>query len=223
MLACGVVSVGETNAQVGNLFRAGYDTSAVAELFDHVAVGFVFPDGSATQGLLGGRVRWKDLSVVTPQGHTEQGVLFFDREAVWQNHHRVSFTVTYGKKSYQANMPLPYVTALSFRLFTDSLKRDNPFDLNVEGIFSSGKIYPLDTSMVRFSKSGGGTLSGGILTVAAGDTATHRIGVTATLLFDAAIRDSVSVPVKILPDTATLPTERTLLRRWQEEGKKGRR
>ena len=214
------LSGGELYAQVGSTVLASYDTTSLAELFNRVPVGFTFSGAGATRGWLGGRIPWRDLRVTSPQGTVEDGVLTFDRGKVWQNGHRVSFTVVYQGRSYQGELSLPFVESLRFHLFTDSLKRDNPFDLNVVGRFSSGKLLPLDTSMVRFTSTGGGTLSAGRLTVAGSDTVTRFIHVTARLRSSPAVSDSVTVPVKIIPDTAELPSEEQLLDKWRRRGRR---
>lgn len=211
------LGTGALHAQVGNSMHASYDSSLIPELFNRIPVGFVFVAGpaGATQGWLRGRIPWKDLSVTSPQGTVEKGILTFDRGKVWQNHHEVSFTVGYRGRTYRADMPLPYVQSFRFHLFTDSLKRDNPFDLNVVARFSSGKVYPLDTSMVSFTRTGGGTLAANRLTVSGSDTTTRFIHVVARLRADPALMDTVTIPVKIVPDTASLPSEEQLLKGWQ--------
>lgn len=211
---------GELYAQVSSTVLASYDTTAVAELFDRVPVGFIFSGAGATRGWLGGRIPWKALSVTSPQGTVKDGILTFDRYKVWQNGHQVSFTVIYQGRSYHGELSLPFVESLRFHLFTDSLKRDNPFDLNVVGRFSSGKLLPLDTSMVSFTGTGGGRISAGRLTVAGSDTLTRFIHVTARLRSSPEISDSVTIPVKIIPDTAQLPSEEQLLDKWQRRGRR---
>lgn len=223
MLLCfSGLATGVLNAQVGNSIHATYDSTSVAELFNRIPVGFVFSSGpaGATQGWLGGRIPWKDLAVTSPQGTVDRGILTFDREKVWQNDHRVSFTVVYRDRTYRTEMALPYVQSFRFHLFTDSLKRDNSFDLNIVGRFSSGKVFPLDTSLVCFTRTGGGTLSGGRLNVRGSDTATRFIHVVARLRADPAMTDSVTIPVKIVPDTASLPSEEQLLKGWQGRGRR---
>lgn len=213
---------GEVNAQVGNLLQARYDTASVVELFNEVPIGFIFPGnpGGATRGWLRGRIGWGALAVTTPQGRVTNGMLVFDRARVWRNNHRVSFRVTYRGHTYTTDMMLPYVTSLYFNLFTDSLKKDNPFDLNVQGRFTSHKVYPLDTGMVAFTKTGGGTLSAGRLVVTGDDTVTRKIHVVVRLKADPSIADSVWIPVKQIPDTARLPSEQELLDQWKRRGRR---
>ncbi|MGH2643231.1 MAG: hypothetical protein ACRDE2_04735, partial [Chitinophagaceae bacterium] len=82
---------------------------------------------------------------------------------------------------------------------------------NVEGKFSSGKIYPLDTGMVDFSKLGGGSLKRQSLLVSHIDTGTHAVMVYTWLKVYPVLKDSVLIPVKILPNPVNLPKARQVL------------
>ena len=52
-------------------------------------------------------------------------------------------------------LTLPLLTDIRFNLFTDSIKPVLNYYVNVEGTFSSGKVYPLDTSFVTITASEG--------------------------------------------------------------------
>jgi|GEM_PF-643498 hypothetical protein len=203
---------------------AAYDTTAVAELFNTIPIGFTFiyTDGTraSTQGWLRGRVRWNALEVSTPQGEISRGRLTFNRDKVWQNHHQVTFKIRTADTVLSCSLPLPHVQTLRFNLYTDSLKRDNPYYLNVEGRFSNGRVLPLDTSMVAFRKKGGGSLAGNVLTVSREDTATRSVEVMCWLKTDPRLQDRTLIPVKIVPDTAALPSEQQLFDRWDTRRKR---
>lgn len=199
---------------------ASFDSTSVPELLNTVGIGFtfVFDNGKAesTRGWMGGRIPWRTLQISSPQGRVQEGVLTFDRQKVWNNGHTVSFRIRWGDAAVTCSLPLPYVRHIRFNLYTDSIKRNIPFYLNVEGRFSSGRVYPLDTGMVSFTASAG-TLTANVLEVKKSDTAVHQVEVSARLKEDPRLRAAVSVPVKIMPDTATLPTTRQLLREWKRE------
>lgn len=203
---------------------ASYDTTAVAELFNTIPIGFtlIYEDGTRafTRGWLRGRIRWNTLEVSTDQGEIAQGRLTFDRNKVWENNHQVTFTLHTADTTLSCRLTLPHVETLRFNLYTDSLKRDNPYYLNVEGRFTNGRVLPLDTTMVAFRKKGGGSLAGNVLTVTHEDTATHAIDVMCWLKSDPRLHDRAMIPVKIVPDTATLPSEQQLLDRWETRHKR---
>lgn len=217
-LATGLPAVGQRRGSYA--VQVCYDSTAVPELFTTIPIGIVitYPDGTreSTRGFLRGRLRWHDLHVSTPQGMVQEGRLTYDRDKVWNNHHRVSFRVTAGDTTLTADLDLPYVEQIRFNLYTDSLKRSTPFYLNVEGRFSSGRIYPLDTGMVAFEKEGGGLLEGNVIALTPGDSDVCILKVYTWLKADPAMRDSAVVPVKKLPDPSSLPTEQQLLDQWKK-------
>lgn len=196
-----------------------YDSTAIPELFNTVAIGFTFtwPDGhkTSTRGLLNGRIRWKKLTIQTSQGKVDKGQLTFDPEKVWQNGHKLTFHISIADTTLYCKLALPYVQQVQFNLYTDSLKRDIPFYLNVEGHFSSGRIYPLDTQQVRF-KASGGSLENNVLLVKKTDTSIHRVKIHTWVKADPELKDCVWVPVKVIPDTARLPSEKELLQKWKK-------
>lgn len=197
-----------------------YDTTAVPELLNTVPVGFtfVFDDGrtASTRGWLGGNIPWRDLQVTSPQGKVEGGLLTFDRQKVWNNGHTVSFRVRVADTTLACSLHLPYVRHIRFNLYTDSIKRNIPFYINVEGRFSSGRVYPLDTGMIAMTASAG-SLLGNVLEVKKSDTAVHKVRVCAWLKEDPHMAATITIPVKIVPDTASLPTTRQLLKEWKRE------
>lgn len=204
-------------AQSGNLkeVKAVYDPASIPEVINTIPVGFTFylsgDREESTKGFLKGQISWNSLEISSPQGIAHNGQFTFNREKIWQNGHEADFEIRMRGKVIHCKLPLPYVKKIRFNLYTDSLKRGEPFYLNVEGKFSSGRTYPLDTGMVIFCKSDGGKLTGQSLLVSHSDTGTHVIIVYSWLKMDPQIRDSILVPVKILPNPASLPTEQEVL------------
>lgn len=195
--------------------KAVYDPKSIPEVMNTIPVGFTvkFSDNRerSTVGFLNGRIRWSSLEISSQQGTIQHGQFTFDRRKVWKNDHQAAFEIKIDGKAVFCNLSLPYVEHIRFNLYTDSLKRGEPFYLNVEGQFSSGRIYPLDTSMITFRKSGGAELNGQSVLVGHQDTSVHSVKVYAWLKTDPEIRDSVLIPVKILPNPANLPTEQQVM------------
>jgi hypothetical protein len=94
------------------------------------------------------------------------------------------------------------VESIRFNHYADSLKRDIHFYLNVEGVFSSGKIYPLDTSAIQFEASEGKIIGQDLLIDL--HSATRVITVTAIDKNNPDIKVTTSIPVKQLPDDMSL-------------------
>ncbi|WP_423737592.1 hypothetical protein [Chitinophaga caseinilytica] len=189
---------------------ATYDSSSVAELYSSTRIGLTvkYADSSErrTAGLLGGDIRWNQVQVQTPHGDVRNGVLQFSRNAARPDNYKLRLQVSFSDrpgKQFETDLQLPYLTGIRFRHYADSLKRGIHFYLNVEGIYNSGKIYPLDTTRIRFNADQGKILGQDLL-IPLTDSSTQNIHVTAVYRGDAAIRAESDIPVKILPDDESL-------------------
>lgn len=185
---------------------AFYDTTAVAELYNQAPLGLEITynngDIRQTEGFLEGDYRWRYIKVASPDGDVRNGYLYFDRQKLAQQHYRVKLLVTLpdagSHPPFEATLQLPYITGIRFNHYADSLKRGIHFYLNVEAKFSSGKIYPLDTSAVQLQTSAG-KLLGQDLLLNNGDT-TRFINVTATYKARPGMIARSVIPVKQMPD-----------------------
>ncbi|WP_143307772.1 hypothetical protein [Chitinophaga vietnamensis] len=193
--------------------KAVYDSSAVTELYNRTAIGLIFTysDSShrATTGYLHGDYKWKQADVSTSNGNLQNGFLVFNRMQLAQQHYQILLTVNTPEnaagKPLQAILTLPHVIGIRFNHYTDSLKREIPFYLNVEGKFNSGKIFPLDTTLIRFSTSAG-QLNGQNLVLEKNDT-TRLITVEAWYKPNPNMYLRSVIPVKQLPDKDIPPME----------------
>ncbi|MGX5819456.1 hypothetical protein ACWKWU_14730 [Chitinophaga lutea] len=190
--------------------RASFDPDAVAELYGTTPIGLEiwYKDGTkrSTAGLLKGDLRWSDVKVQTAYGEVNNGVLRYDRNSARPDNYRLRLLVTLGErpsKQYEVMLQLPYLTGIRFRHYADSLKRGIQFYLNVEGIYNTGRIYPLDTTRIRFTASTG-ELIGQNLLIPLNDSLTRSIDVTAVYRGDSTMRVESVVPVKQLPDDESL-------------------
>jgi hypothetical protein len=187
--------------------RGSYDTAAVTELYNTTPVGIqlVYSDSSTRQttGLLRGDYRWNKLDISSSNGKIQNGVLYFNRRQLAKDNYRITFTVSNGNNgSLQTTITLPHVIRIRFNHYADSIKRDIRFYLNVEGKFSSGKVFPLDTSAVRFAASHGEKL-GQDLQLPKNDTA-KTVTVEAWYRHNNQMYLRSVIPVKQAPDNDSL-------------------
>src|SRR5690606_3079839 len=162
MLMCCVLPAFAQQQQVARI-TAVFDSTSVAELYSTTPIGLEikYTDSSVrtTSGLLKGDYSWSRIRVESPDGECRNGVLRFNRNAIRPDNYRIRLLVTLqdepGNKQHEVFLQLPYLTAIRFRHYTDSLKRGIHFYLNVEGIYNTGRIYPLDTTRVRLYASEG--------------------------------------------------------------------
>jgi hypothetical protein len=185
---------------------AYYDTTAVVELYNQAPVGLEITynngDTRQTEGFLQGDYRWRNVKISTADGDFRNGYLYFDRSKLAQQHYKIKLLVTLpdagNHPPFETTLQLPYITGIRFNHYADSLKRGIHFYLNVEARFSTGKIYPLDTSSIRLQTSAG-QLLGQDLLLKTGDT-TRFIEVSASYKARPGMKASSVIPVKQLPD-----------------------
>ena len=185
--------------------NADYDSTAIAELYNRIPIGLklIYDNGQLrqTEGFLQGNYRWNRIKVTTSNGTFQNGYLLVDRAKLAEQAYKVQLEVTPAEspKSFPLTLILPHVESIRFNHYADSLKRDIHFYLNVEGMFSSGKIYPLDTTAIRF-ETNVGKIIGQDLLLEGQDNNTKVITVTAIYKNDSTIKTVTSIPVKQLPD-----------------------
>lgn len=177
------------------------DSTAIAELYDRIPIGFVMHYNNGlerkTKGFLNGDYHWSRIKVASSNGVLTDGYLAFDRAQLARQQYQVQLSVTLPDASQPLplTITLPHLESIHFNHYTDSLKRGVHFYLNVEGSFSSGKIFPLDTSAIRFETTGGRLLGQDLLL---SDSTINAITVTAIYKNDSAIQTVTSIPVKQL-------------------------
>ncbi|HVI47423.1 MAG TPA: hypothetical protein VM802_21295 [Chitinophaga sp.] len=210
------------NAQQAKVIRinATYDTTAMAELYNRIPIGlqFIYSDSShkQTAGYLRGDYRWNKINIATSNGWIVNGVLTFSRAQLAQDHYRIDLTVTPPQQEpVQTVLVLPKLTGIRFNHYADSVKRDIRYYLNVEGKFSSGRILPLDTSVISFNTSDG-QIIGQDLLIDKNDT-TRLITVEAWYKPNPNMYLRSVLPVKQLPDPDLPPAD------LQQKGRKSRK
>ncbi|GEP96305.1 hypothetical protein [Chitinophaga cymbidii] len=213
MLMCCALPAFAQQKEVARI-TAVFDSTSVAELYSTTPIGLEikYADSSVrtTSGLLKGDYSWNRIRVESPDGECRNGVLRFNRNAIRPDNYRIRLLVTLqdepGNRQHEVFLQLPYLTAIRFRHYTDSLKRGIHFYLNVEGIYNTGRIYPLDTTRVRLYASEG-QLIGQDLLIPQKDSVTKEIAVRAVYRGNKQINASSVVPVKQGPEDESLIIE----------------
>lgn len=183
--------------------KAVYDSNAIPELYNKIPIGlqFAYANGEvrSTSGFLRGNYNWNRIKVVPSSGSFQNGYLLLDRKALISQHYTIQLTITTADipQSMTADISLPKLDSIRFHHYADSLKRGFHYYLNVEGIYSSGKIFPLDTSTVSFEVSEG-KLLGQDLLINNNETNIQSVNATATYKNDERLKALTTIPVKKL-------------------------
>jgi hypothetical protein len=112
------------------------------------------------------------------------------------------------------------IDSIYFNLYTDSLKKGSlHFNyINVEGKFADGRIYPLDSTQLKFSSSVG-KWNGNVLTL---DSATKEefVSITVYLVENPSVKTCTKIYIKKKEFQQALKSEEELLNNWNKKGKK---
>ncbi|MBP1650991.1 MAG: hypothetical protein H6Q26_1148 [Bacteroidetes bacterium] len=183
--------------------KAVYDSSSLPELYNKIPIGLyiAFANGEirTTPGFLRGNYNWNRIKVVPNSGTFQNGYLLLDRKSLISRDYTIQLTITSADipQSMTADIVLPKLDSIRFHHYADSLKRGFHYYLNVEGIYSSGRIFPLDTSAVSFEVSNG-KLLGQDLLINNNETELQAVNATATYKNDERLKALTTIPVKKL-------------------------
>ncbi|MBZ0099894.1 MAG: hypothetical protein K8F30_12465 [Taibaiella sp.] len=135
-------------------YRLSYDSRNIPELYDEIELVVQQSTGNG-----GYKVIKNGYTIQAETGTIVGKVLKFDRAVVQRNAGILNFTLTYNKEVHNLTLTLPVLTKIRFNLYADSIKPVLNYYLNVEGVFSNGKTYPLDASLADITP-GRGTMQG---------------------------------------------------------------
>ena len=138
---------GRTQAQQ---YRLVYDGGSLPELYKRIKV--------HAEELQGGH--YKELperayKLSCKEALLNGNILQYDRGTLYRQNGDLHVDLLKDGKSIPLILHLPVLTDIRYNLFTDRIKPVLNYYVNVEGIFSNGKIYPLDTSFVTITSSEG--------------------------------------------------------------------
>lgn len=122
----------------GQRFRLNYDSSSIPELYQQTHI-FLEILVNEQWRLATDRYRIKCL---TPGALLNQGTLTYNNEIANSNH-SLHFEIEIDNRVLPLELKLPTLKAIRIRPYTDSIKPVLDFYVPVEGVFSSGRIFPL--------------------------------------------------------------------------------
>ena len=112
----------------------------------------------------------------------------------------------------------PRIDSIAFHLYTDSLKKGVYNYINVDGRESSGRWWPLTAPDIKFS-SDYGHFEGNNLII---DSSCHQkmVNITAIYNRNPALRKTITVYIKTLPDNEKLKTREQIMEEISGKKKK---
>lgn len=130
-------------------YRLSYDSSTIPELYYHTTLVLQEKTGDHYQTVKGkyklhtemGEVSGQEYAIDPATAHRVKGL--------------IPFEISIKGKRVATLLQVPVLSGLRFSLYTDSIKPILNYYVNVEGIFSTGRVFPLSDEHVMISSDVG--------------------------------------------------------------------
>ena len=126
-------------------YRLAYDPATVPELYNTTSLTLQQRSGSAWT-TVARRVRFHS-SEAEINGKT----ITYSPEQVQRTGGKINVTAQVDGRDIPLTIEVPVLQSIRYRLYTDSIKPILNYYVNVEGVFSSGKVYPLSSNNVTIT------------------------------------------------------------------------
>jgi hypothetical protein len=179
-------------AVYGQQYRLVYDPATIPELYSSTRIVL---EERTDEGYEAYRGKYK----VRAQTGALHGLDFsYDPEKLRELRGKIPFLVEVRGEKLNLDLSLPVLTEIRFNLYTDSIKPILNYYVNVEGVFSSGRVFPLTEEQVTLT-SDIGTIKG-MEWIAPPRRDFDRVIFTATPKADPALGETVTVYLKRVAD-----------------------
>ena len=176
--------IGFTSAHAQQ-YRMNYDESTIPELYFTTKVFLEEKHGSEYEPVRG-KYRFS-----TPDVSTRGNQITYTPEELQRLGGKVNFRVEVRGEELNLPLTLPVLTDIRFNLYTDSIKPVLNYFVSVEGIYSSGRIFPLTAEQITLT-SDQGTMNG-MEWLLPKERPFEKVTFTATSRSNSAIRKSVTL------------------------------
>src|SRR5690606_8334218 len=123
-----------------------YNDAGLPELYNNIEVIVEEPSKNGTYTVISNKYKLQATGAQLRGNKLE-----FNRETIHHNNGIINFILTHKGNNIPLELTLPVLKEIRFNLYADSIKPVLNYYLNVEGVFSNGKIYPLDTSFINIT------------------------------------------------------------------------
>lgn len=136
----------------------------------------------------------EDYELIPSWGWVRDGYFYFEEKDRALHRGQLTYLLRYRGAAHEGRDSLPYLLDIRLHPYTDSIKPVMDFYLPVEGRYSSGKIYPLDSSRIRLKASWGQIQA---MSWAPGPKDSARSVVfEAVYRYDSTIRTTITLPLR---------------------------
>jgi hypothetical protein len=132
-------------------YRIVYDEASLPELYTAIQVYAEEQKNGEWQ-----RIPQRHYQLTSPDADiTNNSRLTYSRHVLYTQQGGLHINMLMGGDTLPLVLNLPLLQDIRYNLYTDSIKPVLNYYVNVEGVFSSGKVYPLDSSYVAIAASEG--------------------------------------------------------------------
>lgn len=132
-------------------YRVVYDDASLPELYTTIQVYAEEQKNSEWQ-----RLPRRHYQLISPDADiTNNSRLVYSRHVLYTQQGVLHISMLTGGDTIPLLLSLPALKDIRYNLYTDSIKPILNYYVNVEGVFSNGKVYPLDSSYVTITASEG--------------------------------------------------------------------
>lgn len=135
-------------------YRLGYDGKSLPELYERTNIFVEVRKGN--EFII---VSPRQYRLTTRDARLSGNVLTYDRAKIYQDSGLVNFNLSIGGRNVPLSLNLPVLEDIYFNMYTDSIKPILNYYVNLEGKFSNGRVFPLDTSFATITADQG-TMNG---------------------------------------------------------------
>lgn len=131
-------------------YRVVYTDESLPELYDEITIRVEerIADGSY-------RPVRKGYMLSTSDAELHGKKLTIDYSKLYAKHGIVDFMLQYNEQSTPVKLELPILESIRYNLYADSIKPIMNYYLNVEGVYTNGRIYPLDQNYITVASDKG--------------------------------------------------------------------
>lgn len=147
-----IISAFASNLATCQEYRISYE--GLPELYETVDISLEQNNQSGDYTTITG-----NFKIATEDGEINGHQLAFDRAHIHRKSGNIEVIVTQKKQTQTVQLSLPILKEIRFNLYADSIKPVLNYYLNVEGVFSNNKVYPLDSNFITIT-SDNGTVQG---------------------------------------------------------------
>jgi hypothetical protein len=179
-------------------YRLVCSDASLPELYTHIEVyAEVLQNGSYE------RIPPRRYSLTSAEAIVRGNDVSYNRTQVYRQGGALHFNMFKGSNLTPLTLKLPVLTDIRYNLFTDSIKPVLNYYLNIEGEFSNGKIYPLDTSFVAITASAGRMT--GLEWIPPAHIHFDKVTFTATCLYAPQLTKTITIYMKKHKDPRDAP------------------